>query len=301
MKKKWVANVSLLFVAFIWGVTFVIVQNAISLVPPFTFNAIRFFLAGVILLIIERMLKGKSTSAYKKSLLPGAVVGCFLFGGYLFQTFGLLYTTSSKAGFLTGLSVVLIPVFSFIFLKQKTGMFAIIGVAIATLGLFLLTTESGFSLNRGDALVLCCAVSFAIHILLNGTYSKQYSVLHLTTIQILTVAALSAGCAVFFEDWSVLLSAALWRNASFVFSLFITAVLATALAFFIQTAAQTLISPTRVAIIFAMEPVFAAVAGILFASERLSVAAAVGGVCIFLGMILAELPNKPVKKETQAA
>jgi drug/metabolite transporter (DMT)-like permease len=302
MKKEWLANGSLLFVAAIWGATFVIVQNAVSLVQPFTFNALRFFLAGTVLAVVQQLLPRKeNTASPSKGIFPGILVGCFLFGGYLFQTFGLLYTTSSKAGFLTGLSVVLIPIFSFLFLKQKTGVFGIIGVVVVTAGLFLLTTEGGFSLNKGDALVLCCAVSFAVHILLNGKYSKRHSPLSLSTIQILAVAALSAVCAILFEDWQAIFASSLWNNPSFLFALFVTAILATALAFFIQTAAQKIVSPTRVAIILAMEPVFAALTGILFADEVLSTPAAIGCVCIFLGMIFAELPSKPAKKEAQAA
>ncbi|MFX3622757.1 MAG: DMT family transporter [Ectobacillus sp.] len=297
MRNVILAHLGLLFVAFIWGTTFVVVQHAVSLVEPFTFNAVRFLLAGIILLLIQLILpKQQNTFSLRTNIGPGIVIGIFLFGGYLFQTFGLLYTTSSKAGFLTGLSIVMVPIFSFIFLRQKTGLFAVLGAITATIGLFLLTAENSFTLNKGDILVLCCAVSFALHILVNGKYSQQYSALFLSTIQILAVGVFSLISAILFEDWKVALSSSLWTNESFLFSLMLTALLATALAFFVQTAAQKYTPPTRVAVILAMEPVFAALTGVIVANERLTATAIAGCAFILFGMIFAELPSKPKEK-----
>ncbi|MEJ9278510.1 DMT family transporter, partial [Bacillus thuringiensis] len=140
MKKDWIAPLALLFVSFIWGATFVVVQNAMSFVGPFTFNGIRFLFAGIILLFVQ-MIFSKNTSKQdiKQSSLAGLIVGFFLCVGYVLQTFGLLYTTSSKAGFLTGLSIVMVPILSFIFLKQKATIFIVLGIAVATAGLYLLT------------------------------------------------------------------------------------------------------------------------------------------------------------------
>ncbi|MCP8968817.1 DMT family transporter [Ectobacillus ponti] len=301
MKREWLAHAALLFVAFVWGATFVVVQNAISLVEPFSFNGIRFLLAALILWMAQLFSHKKQRVVFSwKPVQAGFLIGLFLFGGYLFQTFGLLYTTSSKAGFLTGLSIVMIPVFSYVFLKRKTGMFAVIGVGVATIGLFLLTAEDSFSLNKGDLLVLCCAVAFAVHILVNGAYSRKFSALTLSTMQVLAVGVFSTICAFLFEDWHALLSAALWKNGSFLFALVLTSVFATSLAFFIQTAAQQRTSPTRVAIILATEPVFAALAGVLAAGEHLSLSAVIGCACILLGMVFAELPGKE-KEDAQAA
>ncbi|UOY93408.1 DMT family transporter [Ectobacillus sp. JY-23] len=297
MNRSVIAHVGLLFVALIWGTTFIIVQNAISIVEPFTFNSIRFLLAGTILVVV---LFCRQQQERQQPVGGGIVVGLFLFAGYLFQTFGLLYTTSSKAGFLTGLSIVMIPVISFVFLRQKTGLLAVIGVMIATVGLFLLTADQAFTLNQGDVLVLCCAISFAVHILLNGYYSKRYTPLFLSTVQILSVGIFSGICAFLFEDWQRILSIDLWLNMSFLFALLLTALFATALAFFIQTAAQTYVSPTRVAIILAMEPVFAALTGVFIAGETLTTAAIAGCALILLGMVFAELPSKPQKKAKAA-
>lgn len=301
VKKEWIAPLALLFVSFIWGATFVVVQNAMSFVGPFTFNGIRFLFAGIILLFVQIIFSQKTSKQdIKHSSTAGIIVGFFLFVGYLLQTFGLLYTTSSKAGFLTGLSIVMVPILSFIFLKQKATIFIVLGIAVATTGLYLLTAADSFQLNIGDILVLGCAVAFAAHILINGFFSKKISPLLLSTSQVLVVGIFSSICAFLFEDWEKLFSVSLWTNQSFLFALFLTALFATSIAFFIQTSAQKHTSPTRVAIIFAMEPVFAALTGVLVANEQLSISAIIGCLCIFLGMIFVELPSK-TKKEAQAA
>ncbi|MEW9574627.1 DMT family transporter [Bacillus toyonensis] len=301
MKKEWIAPLALLFVSFIWGATFVVVQNAMSFVGPFTFNGLRFLFAGIILLFVQMIFSQKTSKQdIKQSSFAGLIVGFFLCVGYLLQTFGLLYTTSSKAGFLTGLSIVMVPILSFIFLKQKATIFVVLGITVATAGLYLLTAADSFQLNIGDILVLGCAIAFAAHILINGFYSKKISPLLLSTSQVLTVGIFSSICAFLFEDWENLFSISLWTNHSFLFALFLTSLFATSIAFFIQTSAQKHTSPTRVAITFAMEPVFAALTGVLVANEQLSMSAIFGCLCIFLGMIFVELPSK-TKKEAQAA
>ncbi|MBJ7928710.1 MULTISPECIES: DMT family transporter [Bacillus cereus group] len=301
MKKEWLAPLALLFVSFIWGATFVVVQNAMSFVGPFTFNGLRFLFAGIILLFVQMIFSQKTSKQHiKQSSFAGLIVGFFLCVGYLLQTFGLLYTTSSKAGFLTGLSIVMVPILSFIFLKQKATIFVVLGITVATAGLYLLTAADSFQFNIGDILVLGCAIAFAAHILINGFYSKKISPLLLSTSQVLTVGIFSSICAFLFEDWENLFSISLWTNHSFLFALFLTSLFATSIAFFIQTSAQKHTSPTRVAIIFAMEPVFAALTGVLVANEQLSMSAIFGCLCIFLGMIFVELPSK-TKKEAQAA
>ncbi|WP_142395717.1 DMT family transporter [Bacillus sp. MYb209] len=301
MKKGWIAPLALLFVSFIWGATFVVVQNAMSFIGPFTFNAIRFLFAGIILLFVQMIFSQKTSKQdIKQSSLAGLIVGFFLCIGYLLQTFGLLYTTSSKAGFLTGLSIIMVPILSFIFLKQRATIFIALGITVATAGLYLLTAGDYFQLNIGDILVLGCAVAFAAHILINGFFSKKISPLLLSTSQVLAVGIFSSICAFLFEDWGKLLSVSLWTNHSFLFALFLTSLFATSIAFFIQTSAQKHTSPTRVAIIFAMEPVFAALTGVLVANEQLSISAVIGCLCIFLGMIFVELPSK-TKKEARAA
>ncbi|MEK3990922.1 DMT family transporter [Robertmurraya sp. FSL R5-0851] len=293
MKKSLFADISLLLVALVWGSTFVLVQNAIASLPPNAFNSIRFFIAALILggwlLIFER----KQLVQLNRSILTsGILLGGWLFAGYAFQTVGLLYTSSSKAGFITGLSVVLVPLFSLFLLKQRPTRNALIGVGIATIGLYLLTLTDITALNRGDAFVLACAIGFAMHIIFTGRYSEKFPTLLLTVIQIFTVSVLSGLLALFTEDYSLAFRLDILGQQDVLIALLITSIFATAIAFFAQTSFQKYTTPTRVALIFAMEPVFAAITAYVWADERLTSHALLGCLCIFAGMIFAELPVK---------
>lgn len=292
-KQQLFADSSLLFVAFIWGATFVLVQNAVALLEPFTFNAVRFGFAGLFLIVWLFLFKRDLIKKINKKLFfAGFMIGTWLFTAYALQTFGLLYTTSSKAGFITGLSVVLVPLFAFIFLKQTPKPFATIGVVIATIGLYLLTLGDSLSLNFGDILVFFCAIAFAAHIIVTGKYTNYYSTLLLTIIQIMTVSILSGISSLLFEDWQRTFDASVIGSFDVVLALVITSFFATAIAFLAQTNFQKFTTPTRVALIFAMEPVFAAITAYFWANERLGPKALLGSLLIFIGMILAEMPQK---------
>lgn len=293
MKKSVIANLSLLFVAFIWGVTFVLVQNAISFLEPFSFNGVRFFIAAILLWTWLLLFKREQLSAMnRKLLLSGIFIGFWLFLGYALQTIGLLYTTSAKAGFITGLSVVLVPFLALIILRQLPTGQAIFGVLVATVGLYLLTMTDSTPLNIGDGFVFFCAIGFALHIVFTGKYSEKYPTLLLTVIQISTVAVLSISSAFLVEDWQQAVQPEIIFTPDVFVALMITALFATALAFVIQTNFQKYTTPTRVALIFATEPVFAAVTGFIWAGDRLSSSALFGCLLILFGMIFAELPKK---------
>ncbi|WP_251554741.1 DMT family transporter [Neobacillus muris] len=292
MNKPLMADLSLLFVTLIWGITFVLVQNAIDFLEPFAFNGIRFFIAALLLLASLLIFDRRQLKRLNKKIMGiGVFIGFWLFLGYVTQTIGLLYTTTSKAGFITGLSVVLVPMFSMLLLKQIPGKNALIGVLTATVGLFLLTMTDISGLTAGDGFVFICAISFAMHIIITGKFSNQYPTLLLTVIQISTVAIFSLASSFLFENWRKSFNLNTLMNADVVIALIITSVFATAIAFYIQTNFQKYTSATRVALIFAMEPVFAAITGYFWAHERLSASAFFGCLLIFLGMILAELPS----------
>jgi drug/metabolite transporter (DMT)-like permease len=303
MKKPIFADISLLFVTFIWGTTFVLVQNAIGLLEPFSFNGIRFLAAAFMLLLWLLIFERKQLAFINvKMVASGVFIGFWLFLGYATQTIGLLYTTTSKAGFITGLSVIFVPLFSMFLLKQFPSRNAVIGVSIATFGLFLLTMTDVSSLNIGDGFVFICAISFALQIIFTGKFSSKYPTLLLTVIQISTVAILSIISAFYFEDWRKSFNPEILFSKDVIIALIITSIFATALAFLIQTNFQKYTTATRVALIFAMEPVFAAIAGYYWAAERLSYSALFGCLLIFAGMIFAELPvNKfPLLKKDKS-
>jgi drug/metabolite transporter (DMT)-like permease len=295
MKKTILADITLLLVTIVWGSTFVLVQNAISSLRPFSFNGIRFFIAAVVLILWLVFFERKQLRLLtKKIVLTGMFIGFWLFLGYATQTVGLLYTTSSKAGFITGLSVVLVPLFSMILLKQTLSKNAIIGVVIATFGLFFLTATDISGFNIGDMLVFICAISFALHIIFTGKFTDQFPTLLLTIIQLTTVSLLSMISSFLFENWRDTFHTNVLFSSNVYMALFITSVFATALAFLAQTNFQKFTTTTRVALIFAMEPVFAAITGFFWAHDRLTITAIFGCILIFLGMIFAELPLKKV-------
>ncbi|TXC93221.1 DMT family transporter [Metabacillus litoralis] len=284
---KLVADSSLLFVAFIWGATFVIVQKAIEFLPPHLFNGTRFLLATLLLLLFVR--KRFYLRITKELLISGVFLGFILFLGYAFQTVGLLYTTSSKAGFITGLSVMIVPLLSLWILKEKLRSIVIFSSIVGTLGLYFLTLSDISTVNVGDLLVLFCALAFALHIVFTSKYTKKHDALLLTIIQLFTVSLFSFFSSSIFESHSAI-SMEDFLHIDVIVALVITSIFATALAFLIQTKYQQITSAAKVALIFAMEPVFAAVTAFVVIQEVLSPNGILGCTLIFLAMILTEFP-----------
>lgn len=277
---KATADGLLLLVTLIWGSTFVLVQQTVERFPVFAFLCLRFVLATVVLcLLFGRRLR----ALQPRMAIAGVVVGLFLFAGYAFQTVGLQYTSSSKAGFITGLSVVIVPVLSALLLKRVPERQALIGVALSTAGLALLTLESDLTPARGDLIVLGCAFSFALHITAVSLYAPQTDALALTVVQVAVVAVVSGVVATLGGEWQQSATRDVLAAAAF------TGVLATALAFAIQNSVQTWTTATHTALIFTAEPVFAGLFGYWLAGDRLTGWALAGCGLILLGMIVAEL------------
>lgn len=290
-KKTTIANLILLSVAFVWGATFVLVEHAIAFFPPFLFNSIRFLLAAITLwLIIIIFFSNQIKQINMKMIGAGVILGIWLFGGFMSQTIGLLYTTSGKAGFITGLSVVLVPIFSYFLLKLKLKKNAVIGISISTVGLYLLTFGDIAGVNIGDLFVFFCAIFFALQIVFTGKYAPHYATLVLATVQISTVAVFCIIGAIMNGEWAVLR-----ENPHFLFEpavlwgIIICALLATSFAYVAQTELQKFSTPTQVALIFATEPVFAALADFLWNDRWLTTISLLGCLFILGGMILSEL------------
>jgi drug/metabolite transporter (DMT)-like permease len=213
------------------------------------------------------------------------LIGVALFAGYAFQTAGLLLTTPAKAGFITGLSVVIVPLFAALILRQSPPRSVWLGVGLAVIGLGLLTLQAGLHVAAGDLLVLCCAVAFAAHILLTGHFAPRYDPLWLTLGSIVTVAVLSSAAALIFDrpmGRATLMPSVLFAAA-------FTGVLATSLAFGLQTQAQRFTTSTHTALIFAAEPVFAGLFSFLLIGEVLGPQQVLGAVLILAGMVVAEM------------
>lgn len=286
IKKSVIADLSLLLVAFIWGSTFVIVQKAIHIMPPNFFNGIRFFAAAIILTIICLMVNRSRPS--KETLLAGMALGSFLFLGYGFQTVGLLYTTSSKTGFITGLSVIIVPLLSIWLLKERARKTVYLASALGTTGLYLLTLSDFSTMNLGDLLVLFCAIAFALHIIFTGKFSGNHDAWMLTIVQLTTVSLLSFFASGLFEAQAVKENFRSMFTFDVLFALIITALFATAFAFFVQTKLQQYTTAARVALIYASEPVFAALTAFLYIGERLTSFGLIGCLLILSAMVVAE-------------
>lgn len=276
------ADLSLLAVTFIWGVTFVVVQDALTGIGPYYFIGIRFAIAFAFLAIFywRRLL-----NINLATLKAGTIIGLFLFAGYVFQTVGLKYTTASNAGFITGLAVILVPLFAAIFSRKLPDTAVVLGVTSATIGLALLSLGKDLTLNFGDVLVFFCAISFAGHIILVGKYAPKHDPAVLAILQIGVVAIISMGCGGVLETMPEQFSRPVWIG------LFCTAIPATALAFLIQNSVQRYTTPTHTAIIFIMEPVFAAGAGWVLAGEVLTAGQWLGCALILFGMLVTELKS----------
>lgn len=282
------ADLALLVVCFIWGSTFVLVKDALEHVSTILFLTIRFAVAAAALAILFRGRGAHYPRNRRLELRAGFIVGLCLFAGYCLQTEGLKLTTPAKAGFITGFYIPLVPLFSAMIYRRAPQASEIVGVVLAAAGMSLMTLQSvRFDIGLGDLLVLASTVAYAFHILVLGHYSKKISYETLSVYQIATGAVL--GCCVF---WWLETPRIEW-NAIVVIALIVTSLFATALAFSIQSWAQQFTTPTRTALIFAMEPVFAWLTSFVIAGEILTIRAGIGGVLILAGILLVEL--KPIR------
>jgi drug/metabolite transporter (DMT)-like permease len=277
MSKRTLAELLLVVVTFIWGSTFVIVKGALEDASPLPFVSLRFTVAGLLLLWV--LARGRVDP---KALVPSLVLGTFLFGGYVFQTWGLLYTSPSKCAFITGFSVILVPVILTLYgfrLRRASIAGAILGLA----GIYLLVLPTGFAgVNRGDLLTLVGAASFAVHIVLVGRYAQRHSFLQLAPVQILVVGVLATAAQPFDSDRM------LHWTTGLVVAVLITAVLATGFAFSVQNWAQQYTPAAHTALIFALEPVFAAVTSWFALGERPGGKVVLGSLLILGGIAVSE-------------
>jgi drug/metabolite transporter (DMT)-like permease len=277
-RQKLVAEVSLIGIACIWGLTFVMVKDAVEELPVMTFLAYRFIPASLLVALIFRKRLG---SLGKEGFRYGMVMGFFLTCGYVFQTLGLERTTPSNAGFITGLFVVLTPIFGASFLNQRASVVAWVAAIVATLGLYLLSGANGF--NEGDAMVVLTACAFAFHILVTDRAVDMYDPGPLLAIQLGVCGVFSLIVAAGQGDLAMPDSATVWN------ALLVTSILASALGFFVQTYAQKHAPPARTALILASEPAFAGLFGYLLADDRLSGEQWVGAALILGAIVAVEL------------
>ena len=280
------AEIGLLYAAAIWGATFFIVKDVISFIDPVVLVGYRFALAGVLLagyLAIKRvpMLVG---------LKDGVILGVILWALYIPQTIGLGFTSAANSGFITGVFVLIGPILAYALFHKKPSRWEAVSLVLSLAGLWFLT--GGVSgMNFGDLITLIAAFFYALHLLYCDKYMKAgRDPIVISAQQFLLVGALS-----FVTAWLFDLPFSVGNRTTILTVIFLT-LLPTLSAFLIQLYAQKMTSPFRVSLIFALEPVFAAIFAWTLGGEEFVIRSAAGGLLIFVAMIVAELPAAGVKK-----
>jgi drug/metabolite transporter (DMT)-like permease len=297
MSQRAKADIALACTMFIWGATFVVVQGALVDASVFAFLSVRFLLATVVMAALYWR-TGRNLDA--ETIFAGSLMGVFLFAGYVFQTVGLKFTTPSKAAFLNGSSAVIVPILLAVFGRKRISRWAWAGAVCATFGLyFVAVPRSGFGhLNVGDLLSLASAAAFAVHIIVVGKYSTRHSFVGLSLVQIAVTAILAtiAVPALSLLHWE---APRLQLNANLIFAIVVTALGCSVFGFTVQVWAQRHTPANHAAILFTLEPVFAALTSFVVLHERLATRALAGCALILFAILLAELKG-PVQAATES-
>jgi len=320
------ADLLLLVVTLAWGTTFVVVKNTIETMGPYTYLAVRFLIAGLILTVWHVVKAGRPAArderkqgrsdgpaaprreesgthglppghawyeAPREFYIGGILTGLALFFSYATQTLGLMTVAAGKAAFITGLYVVIVPIASRAMAREIPDRATIVGVILAAVGLALMSLNLPFQVAPGDFLVFLCAIGFSAHILLVGHYSGRGDTVLYTAVQLLVVALASTVAALITER-PVVIPASAWPAILF------TSIVTTALAFLVQSTVQKHTSATHTALIFSAEPVFGAVFAWLLAGEVLLPREMAGAGLILAGMLVAEARNLWGSREVEA-
>ena len=280
------AQIGLVFTTLAWGATFVLVKEGLNHAQPFTFGAYRFLIATICTAFLVR---SQIFQLHKQEFYSAVLCGFFLFTGYAFQNFGLwenefyTSTTPSKSAFITSISIIMVPIMLVITGIQKVSFRIWTAILLATIGLYLLLDPTGSGISLGDIFTFGCATSFAIHIILQDRYAKKG--IHVTRfflIQVTTVTTLSFICSFLFDNqppsWS----------PELINALLITGIIGTTIAILIMVWAQQILSPSQTALIFSLEPVFAAVFSWILIGELLGFWGWVGGFLVVSAVVWSE-------------
>ena len=283
------SNLLLLLTAVIWGFAFVAQRAGMEYIGPFAFNAIRFALGSVSLiplLIINRSRNNQSENLFhfknKYFIKGGLILGVVLFLGSTFQQTGLVYTSAGKSGFITGLYIILVPIFG-LFIGQKTSLFTWLGAMTAVIGLYLLSVTEDLSMNIGDILVLTSAVFWAVQILIIGFLSTRTDAIQLAFYQFVICSFLS------FIAASITEITTLSRILEALIPILYAGICSVGIAYTLQIIAQRKAHPANAAIIMSLEAVFAVIGGWLILSESIPLRGLIGCAFMLTGMILSQI------------
>ena len=298
MKNRLKGPALLLLTAFIWGTAFVAQRKGMDFIGPFTFNGIRSFIGAAVLIPVIIFIRNKArasdpespdaltTAQSKRALVKGGLAcGAMMFIASTLQQSGMVYTTSGKAGFITAMYIVIVPILG-LFLGKRVRPLIVFCVTLAVAGLYLLTIKEGFSVNKGDLLILACAFFFSVHILVIDHFSPRTNSVALSAIQLLVTGIVSVPCMALFEDinWSAVIDCAV--------PILYAGVMSCGIAYTLQIVAQKYTEPTVASLLLSLESVFAALAGAVLLGEVLSAREMAGCIIMFIAIILAQLPQR---------
>lgn len=289
MNRQTRADLMLLVVTVFWGASYMLTKLALDVLEPFNLTALRFIIAFIVsaLVFYKNILKS-DIRTIKYSL----ILALILVGMFISMAFGLKYTSASNAGFLISLAVIIIPILSFLFLKQKIEKKVLIGVCIAPAGIALLTLNAQLSVSGGDLLCILCAVLSAVHVVTMGVFTNKVDSIALGILQLGFAGILSMTFSIFTETVRLPGTAVSW-GATLALS-----ILCTAFGYIVQATAQQYTSATHTGLILSLEPVFSAILGYAFLGEILSLRGYFGAGILLLSVLIAEVD---FKKKAQKA
>jgi len=289
MKTFWLVLVSL-----VWGSTFFIVKDTVSSVNEHLIVFGRMLLAAVPMAIYV-FVKNRKSLLNKKAIINGTILGFLLVASYLSQTIGLKYTSSGHSAFVTGTAVILVPIIMFIFYKYKFFKTDVLSIFIVLFGLFLLTYDFDTNINKGDIITLITVVTAAAHIVLSGRYVKNTDIMSMIAYQFISGAIFSLIGLFLWGDGN-------WEMSTTSMSAIIyLGFIGTLFCYFISVWVQKYVSSVRVALIFSLEPVFAAIFGFFALNEHLSYKEILGAFIIMIGVIMYSVLREIAEKKQSLA
>jgi len=284
------SSIMLVLTALIWGVAFVAQSEGMNYVGGFTFICIRYLLGGLVLIPVISFMRRYHTEKSqaqntKTGIIGGICCGICLCTASSLQQFGVYYTTVGKAGFITALYIVMIPVFG-IFLHKKVKLHIWISVAIATLGMYLLCIKEGFSVRKGDCMVFLCAIGFSIHIMVIDYFSPKAEGVLISCVQFFTASLIGCILMLLFEKptWNAIRSA--WLPLAY------TGIMSSGIGYTLQVIAQKNLEPAVASLIMSLESVFSLLAGWVLLGQKLTIKELAGCILVFGAILLAQIPSK---------
>ena len=294
--KKMLGNGMLLFTALIWGTAFVFQRVGMESIEPLTFSAARMALAAVVVGIVSFLLKEKGKPAlaastaterkqYRRNTITGGICcGCFLAAASILQQMGLVYTSAGKAGFITAMYILLVPIIGFILFRRRNTWIIWTAVLLGVAGMYFLCITEEFTLSHGDALVCLCALFFSFHILCCDYFAPRGDPVRISAIQFATATVISAALAAATEKPSIV------GIISALVPIVYCGIVSGGIGYTLQIIAQKYTDPTIASLLMSMESVFAMIAGALILHEQLSIRELSGCIIMFIAIVLVQLP-----------